>query len=253
MDWDLRYYDASDRLIDRQRIIEGLQATEAGLFTHMSILVTQMGANLRAYHFLCNQAISGYRRDEKIDLLEVKELVEKVVEWKWVNPGPYSRYEKYFPEDGDLGMVVDDFKGRARLKAFWDVTGYAVTKALRSEPGTMEQYLKSLAVFWSMNAPVELPSLPGIGMKPTLFSSIHIPTTLWEFEELEKCQIKPIPPEELAVRMTFSSRGSKGFIWTEREARSKEFGNTVSYGQRSPSFGLICVSNPLIQEITTLL
>ena len=62
--------------------------------------------------------------------------------------------------------------------------------------------LKILAVFWSMSAPVELPSLPGIGMLPTHPGSIHIPTMMWESEELEKCKIEPTPPEKLAEPLT---------------------------------------------------
>ena len=147
---------------------EGLRATEASLFSHMSILVTQRGANLRAYHFLRNQEILGFRKSERITFLDVKEVVYHIVEWKWVSPAPFSRYEKYFSSKSlDLNLVVDDFKGRKRLKALWEVTGSAVAQSSWSEMRTKEQYLNTLAVFWSMTAPVLTPSLPGIGTNPT--------------------------------------------------------------------------------------
>ena len=40
------------RRVDREFVVNILKATEDSLFTHMAILNTQMGANLRAYHFL---------------------------------------------------------------------------------------------------------------------------------------------------------------------------------------------------------
>ena len=79
-------YSTTGRRIDRERIGEGLRAAEASLFSHMSILVTQVGANLRAYHFLRNQETLGFRKSEKITILEVKEVVDQILEWKWVSP-----------------------------------------------------------------------------------------------------------------------------------------------------------------------
>ena len=55
---------------------------------------------------------------------------------------------------------------KKRLRVLWDVTGYEVAKASWSEPKTKEEYFKTLAVFWSMEAPTVLPSLPGIGCDP---------------------------------------------------------------------------------------
>ena len=147
-----RNYGESDRRVDREKIGEVLKASEASLFLHVSILVTQMGANLRAYHFLHNQEILGLKKVERITLLEVKEVLDQIVEWKWVNPAPLSQYEKYLPASGgDLNMTANDFKGRKRLKVLWEVTGYEVARASWSEPKTKEQYLEILAVFWRMH------------------------------------------------------------------------------------------------------
>ena len=108
-----------------------------------------MGANLRAYQYLRNQEILGMRKVEKITLLEVKEALDQIVEWKWFNPMSLSNYEKYIPPcGGDLNQITVDFKGRKRLKILWDVSGYEVSMASWKEPKTMEHYLKILAVFW---------------------------------------------------------------------------------------------------------
>ena len=118
-----RYYDADDRLQGRQRVAEKLSA---GLFIsltrHMASMATHTGAHLRAYHFIRHQSVLGLRGSEAITLQEVKEMVEKVVEWKWVSSAPFTDYEKYFSGAGGLGMVVHDFRGRKKLKALWDVT-----------------------------------------------------------------------------------------------------------------------------------
>ena len=76
-------YNSEQRQVDRHNIGEVLKASEAILFPHMSILVTQKGANLRAYQFLRNQDILGLRKVERITLLEVKEVLDQIVEWKW--------------------------------------------------------------------------------------------------------------------------------------------------------------------------
>ena len=101
-------------------------------------------------------------------------------------------------------MIVNDFRlrGRKRLKVLWEVTGYEVTKASWSEIRTKEQYLKTVAVFWSMNAPVLLPSLPGIGMEPTKIGSVTIPTKMWEEEDRKACKFIPMSQEELAEPLT---------------------------------------------------
>ena len=100
-------YQGKHRCSDRDRVGEVSKASEASLFPHMAILVTQMGANLRAYQFLRNQEILGLKKVEKITLLEVKEVIDQIVEWKWVNPAPLSSYEKYSPASG--GHIVTSF------------------------------------------------------------------------------------------------------------------------------------------------
>ena len=41
-------YNQEQRRVDREGVVNILKATENSLFTHMAILNTQMGANLRA-------------------------------------------------------------------------------------------------------------------------------------------------------------------------------------------------------------
>ena len=83
----------------------------------MAILNVQMGANLRADYFLRNQELLGMKPVNKITLLEVKEVVDRAVEWKWVNPGPMSSYMKYLPsEAGDIKATTNDC-------SYSDVTG----------------------------------------------------------------------------------------------------------------------------------
>ena len=37
----------------------------------------------------------------------MKEVLDQIVEWKWVNPAPLSRYEKYLPSSGgDVNTIV---------------------------------------------------------------------------------------------------------------------------------------------------
>ena len=117
-------YTEGQRRIDRDTVINALKASEASLFPHMAMLSTQMGANLRAYHFLRNQEILGMKPVERITLLEVKEVLDHIGEWKWVSPAPVSTYLKHLPScEGDLKAITKDFRGRKRLKALWDVTG----------------------------------------------------------------------------------------------------------------------------------
>ena len=156
-------YNQEQRRVDREGVMNILKATENSLFTHMAILNTQMGANLRAYHYLRNQELLGMKPVEKITLLQVKEVIEKVGDSKWLNPESISSYLKYLPSaGGDLQAITQDFKGQKRLRVLWDVTGYEVAKASWSKPKTKEEYFKTLAVFWTMDAPVVLPTLPGI-------------------------------------------------------------------------------------------
>ena len=184
-------------------MINALKASEATLFPHMAILSTQMGANLRAYRFLRNQEMLGMKQIERITLLEVKEVLGRIVVWKWVNPAPISDYLKYLPSGGgDLQLITKDFRGKKRLKALWDVTGYEVAYASWSKPRTTEEYLKTLAVFWSMNAPVILPSLPGIVSQPVKVGRITYPVKMWEKDDRRGCSYTPMTQEELAEPLT---------------------------------------------------
>ena len=162
-----------------------------------------MGANLRAYHYLRNQELLGMKSVEKITLLQVKEVIDKVVDSKWVNPASISSYLKYLPSaGGDLRGITEDFKGKKRLRVLWDVTGYEVAKASWSKPKTKEEYFKTLAVFWSMDAPVILPTLPGIGSDPESIGSIDFPSTMWEKDDRIGCMYTPMTAEELAEPVT---------------------------------------------------
>ena len=196
-------YNHEQRRVDREGVVNVLMATENSLFTHMAILNTQMGANLRAYHYLRNQELLGVKPVEKITLLQVKEVIDKVVDSKWLNPAAATEYLKYLPSaGGDLQAITDDFKGKKRLRVLWDVTGYEVARASWSKPKTKEEYFKTLAVFWSMDAPVVLPTLPGIGCDPGKFGSITFPDTMWEKDDRVGCMYTPMTAEELAEPLT---------------------------------------------------
>ena len=180
-----------------------LKATENSLFTHMGVLNTQMGANLRAYHYLRNQELLGMKPVEKITLLQVKEVIDKVVDSKWLNPPAATEYAMYLPSaGGNLDAITDKFKGRKRLRVLWDVTGYEVARGSWSKPKTKEEYLKTLAVFWSMDAPLTLPSLPGVGCDPVKIGSITVPDTMWEEDDRAGCKYVPMTSEELAEPAT---------------------------------------------------
>ena len=196
-------YNQEQRRVDREGVVNLLKATENSLFTHMAILTTQMGANLRAYHYLRNQELVGMKSVEKITLLQVKEVIDKVVDSKWLDPAAISAYLKYLPSaGGDLKAITEDFKGRKRLRVLWDVTGYEVAMASWSKPKTKEEYFKTLAVFWSMDAPVVLPTLPGIGSSPANIGSITFPSAMWEKDDRIGCQYTPMTAEELAEPVT---------------------------------------------------
>ena len=198
-------YNHEQRRVDREGVVNILKATENSLFTHMAILNTQMGANLRAYHYLRNQEILGMKPVEKITLLQVKEVIDKAIDSKWLNPAAATAYLKYLPSaGGDLQAITDDFKGKERLRVLWDVTGYEVARASWSKPKTKEEYFKTLAVFWSMDAPVVLPTLPGIGSDPGNIGSITFPDTItiWEKDDRIGCKYTPMTAEELAEPVT---------------------------------------------------
>ena len=191
------------RRIIREGVAQSLKATENSLFSHMAILTTQMGANLRAYHYLRNQEILGMKPVEKITLLQVKEVIDTVVDSKWLDPPAATEYLDYLSSaGGDLHAIPTKYKGKKRLRALWDVTGYEVAKASWSEPKTKEEYFKTLAVFWSMEAPTVLPSLPGVGSDPGRIGSITFPDTMWEKDARIGCSYNPMTAEEMAEPVT---------------------------------------------------
>ena len=196
-------YNREQRRKDREGVAKMLKATENSLFTHMAVLNTQMGANLRAYHYLRNQELLGMKPVERITLLQVKEVIDQVVDSKWLNPPAATEYTKYLPsEGGNLDAILDKFKGKKRLRALWDVTGYEVARGSWSKPKTKEEYFKTLAVFWSMDAPLTLPSLPGVGCDPVKIGSITVPDTMWEKDDRIGCNYVPMTSEELAEPAT---------------------------------------------------
>ena len=75
-------------------------------------------------------------------------------------------------------------------------------RASWSKPKTKEEYFKTLAVFWSMDAPVVLPTLPGIGSDPGKIGSIDFPSTMWEKDDRIGCKYTPMTAEELAEPVT---------------------------------------------------
>ena len=109
----------------------------------------------------------------------------------------------YLPsEGGNLDAILDKFKGKKRLRVLWDVTGYEVARGSWSKPKTKEEYFKTLAVFWSMQAPLTLPSLPGVGCDPVKIGSIKVPNTMWEEDARVGCNYVPMTSEELAEPAT---------------------------------------------------
>ena len=49
--------------------------------------------------------------------------------------------------------ITKGFKGKSRLRALWDITGYALQGGTWTNPPTVEMYLYQMATFWSMKAP----------------------------------------------------------------------------------------------------
>ena len=155
--------DSDERRRARIDLCHQMRKDENALAELISRMITHMGANIRACHFLCFQTQLGYRKNEPITLAEVKEVIPSVIDQGWVNPASRDTYEKHLASDGNMHSLADDFKGKGRLKALWDVTGYALQGGMWTNSPTREMYLQQLAAFSSMMAPKELPTLPGIG------------------------------------------------------------------------------------------
>ena len=148
------------------------------------------GANIRAYHFLCFQTQIGYRQNDPITLTEVEEVIPMVIQQGWLTPETRGTYDKYL-SGGNLHLITDDFRGKGRLKALWDITGYALQEGMWTNPTTTEMYLQQLAAFWSMMAPKE-PTLPGVGGDGTLYKQFDTPQHFWNSKYIETLQVKRI-------------------------------------------------------------
>ena len=168
---------------------------ENALAKLMSRLIPHMGANIRAYHFLFIQAQIGYRDNEQITLDEVEQVIPMVIQQGWLTPRPRDDYAKYL-SGGNLHLITNDFKGKGRLRALWDITGYALQEGMWTNPTTMEMYLHQLAVFWGMKAPKELPTLRGIGGIGTLHIGFDRPSIFWNSKYIETLKVKRITLDE---------------------------------------------------------
>ena len=168
---------------------------EHALARIMSRLIPHMGAHIRAYHFLCFQTQIGYRDNEQITLNEVAEVIPMIIQQGWLKPRPRGDYDKYL-SGGNLHLITKDFKGKGRLRALWDITGYALQEGTWTNPTTVEMYFYQLAVFWGMKAPKELPTLPGIGGDGTLFIGFDTPSIVWNLKYIESLKVKKIVLDE---------------------------------------------------------
>ena len=168
---------------------------ENALAKLMSRLIPHMGAHIRAYHFLCFQTQIGYRDNEQITLDEVEQVIPMVIQQGWLTPRPRDDYDKYL-SGGNLHLITNDFQGKGRLRALWDITGYALQEGMLTNPTTIEMYLQQLAVFWSMKAPKELPTLPGIGGDGTLYLGFDRPSLFWNSKYIETLKVKKIILDE---------------------------------------------------------
>ena len=98
---------------------------ENSLAKLMSRIIPHMGAHIRANHFLCFQTQLGYRPNEPITLEEVSEVIPMIIQQGWLKPRPRGDYEEYL-SGGNLHLITKGFKGKSRLRALWDITGYAL-------------------------------------------------------------------------------------------------------------------------------
>ena len=168
---------------------------EQSLARLMSRIIPHMGAHIRAYRFLCFQTQLGYRSNDPIELDEVSEVIPMIIQQGWLKPRPRSDYEEYL-SGGNLHKIADHFKGKSRMRALWDITGYALQAGTWTNPPTMEMYLYQLATFWSMKAPIDLPTLPGIGGEGTLYHQFDTPEIFLNSKYIENLNVKRIVLEE---------------------------------------------------------
>ena len=107
-----------------------------------------------------------------------------IIQQGWLTPKARDDYDKYL-SGGNLHLITDDFKGKGRLRALWDITGYALQEGTWTNPTTVEMYRYQLAAFWSMKAPKELPTLPGIGGVGTYYIQFDPPSIFWNLKYIE--------------------------------------------------------------------
>ena len=161
----------------------------------MSIIIPHMGAHIRAYHSLCVQIQIGLRSNEQITMDEVSEVIPMIIQQGWLNPRPRGDYDEYL-SGGNLHLIAKGFKGKSRLRALWDITGYALQGGLWTNPPTVEMYLYQMATFWSMSAPKALPTLPGIGGDGVLYQQFESPSIFWSSKYIESLNVKRMVLDE---------------------------------------------------------
>ena len=174
---------------------------ENSLAKLMSRIIPHMGAHMRAYQFLCFQTQIGHRSNEQITLDEVSEVIPVIIQQGWLNPSPRSDYHEYL-SGGNLHLLEKGFKGKSRLRALWDITGYALQGGIWTNPPTVEMYLYQMATFWSMRAPKALPTLPGIGGDGVLYQQFESPSVFWNSKYIESLNVKRIVLDEAEDKRT---------------------------------------------------
>ena len=128
-----------------------------------------------------------------------------VIQQRWLKPSPRSDYDKYL-SGGNLHFITKDFKGKGRLRALWDITGYALQKGTWTNPTTVEMYFYQLAAFWSMKAPKELPTLPGIGGDGNMYLQFDTPSVFWSSKYIEGLKVRKIVLDEEDKSMSTSNK-----------------------------------------------
>ena len=141
--------------------------------------------------FLVFSDTDWLQKNDPITLTEVGEVIPMIILQGWLQPVARDKYDKYL-SGGNLHLITNDFRGKGRLKALWDITGYAVQEGMWTNPTITEIYLQQLAAFWSMKAPKELPTLPGIGGDGALYKRFNTPTHFWNSKYIETLQVKRI-------------------------------------------------------------
>ena len=189
------YTTPDSRCKARLDLVQYARKDENALAKLMSRIIPHMGAHLRAYHFLCFQTQIGYRNNVQITLSEVAEVIPMIIKQGWLKPRPRSDYDKYLM-GGNLHLITKDFKGKGRLRALWDITGYALQEGMWTNPTTVEMYFYQLAVFWSMKAPKELPTLPGIGGDGNRYLGFDTPSIFWNSKYIESLKVQRIVLDE---------------------------------------------------------